>query len=167
MKYQIAPRGNHRTKVAERGIQALKNHFQSVLYGCNPTFSKNQWGRVLPVAVLTLNMLQLSQIDPAKSAYNELWGNFNFIKTPLALPGCLIVAHERAQERETWIDHRVKRYFIGPAKHHYWNYRVYSPATREERTTDTIEFFLEHVQMPKTSSEDVFGYQLLLILGKN
>ena len=72
MKYQIAPKGNHRTIVAERGIQTLKNHFKSVLYGCDPTFSKNQWDRILPVAVLTLNMLQPLQINLAKSVYNEL-----------------------------------------------------------------------------------------------
>ena len=27
LKYQIAPRGNHQTIAAERGIQTLKNHF--------------------------------------------------------------------------------------------------------------------------------------------
>ena len=48
----------------------------------------------------------------------------------------------------------MKGYFIGPAKHHYRNYNVYIPVTRGERTTDTIEFFPQHVQMPKTSSED-------------
>ena len=72
LKYQIAPRGNHRTIAAKRGIQTLKNHFTSVLYGCDPTFPKSQWDRVLPVAVLTLNMLRPSQINPAKSAYNKL-----------------------------------------------------------------------------------------------
>ena len=40
-KYQIAPRGNHITIGAERGIQTLKNHFKSVLYRCDPTFPKN------------------------------------------------------------------------------------------------------------------------------
>ena len=30
LKYQIVPRGNHRTIAAERGIQTLENHFQSV-----------------------------------------------------------------------------------------------------------------------------------------
>ena len=121
LKYQIAPRGNHRTITAERGIQTLKNHFISVLYGCDPTFPKNQWDRVLPVAVLTLNMLKPSRINPANSAYNKFWGNFDFNKTSLAPPGCLIVAHERAQDRRTWIDHGIKGYFIGPAKHHYQN----------------------------------------------
>ena len=80
-------------------------------------------------------------------------GNFDFNKTPLAPPGCLIKAHKRAQEQGTWSDHGVKRYFIGQAKHYYHNYRVYIPKTRGERTTDTIEFFQEHVQMSKVLSE--------------
>ena len=101
LKYQIAPKDNHRIIPAERGIQTLTYHFTSVLYECHLTFPKNQWGWVLPVVVLTLNILRLSRINPAKSAYNELWGNFEFNKTPLAPPGCLIVAHERAQKRGT------------------------------------------------------------------
>ena len=48
----------------------------------------------------------------------------------------------------------MKVYFIGPAKHHYQNYNVYISVTRGERTTDTIKFFPQHVQMPQTSSED-------------
>ena len=60
LKYQITPRENHRMIPAERGIQTLKNHFTLVLYGCNPTFLKNKWDRVLPVAVLILNMLRPS-----------------------------------------------------------------------------------------------------------
>ena len=46
-------------------------------------------------------MLRGSRINPKKSAYNEIWGNFDFNKTPLAPPGCLVVAHERQQDRET------------------------------------------------------------------
>ena len=99
------------------------------------------------VAVLTLNILRPSRCNLKRSAYNELWRNFDFNKTLLAPPGCLIVAHKRAQEKGTV-------FFIGPAKYDYQNYRVYIPATIGERTTDTIEFFLEHVQMPQTSSED-------------
>ena len=48
----------------------------------------------------------------------------------------------------------MKGYFIGPAKYHYQNYDVYIPVTREMRTTDTIECFPQHMQIPKTSSED-------------
>ena len=64
-------------------------------------------------------MMGPSCINPKKSVYNKIWGNFDFNKTPLAPLGCLIVAHERVQDRGTWADHGVKGYFIGPAKYHF------------------------------------------------
>ena len=95
-KYKIVPRDNHRTIPREKNSN-IKNHLVLVLYGCDPTFPKNQWDRVLQVAVLILNMVRPYQINLAKSAYNELWRNLNFNKTPPAPPGCLMVAHKRAQ----------------------------------------------------------------------
>ena len=79
-------------------------------------------------------------------------GNFDFNKTPLAPPGCMIVAHKRPQDRGIWADHGVKGYFIGPAKHHYRNYNVYIPVTRGMRTTNTIEFC--------TDDEDIIRKQI-------
>ena len=61
-------------------------------------------------------MLRPSRINPKKSTYNKIVGNFDFNKTPLAPPGYLIVAYEYPQDRGTWADHGVKGYFIGPAK---------------------------------------------------
>ena len=95
LKYQIAPPGNHRTLPAKRSIQTFKNHFESILYGCDPGYPQSQWDRLIDVAVLTLNMMRASRINPKKSSYNGIWGNFDFNKTPLAPPGCLIVAHKR------------------------------------------------------------------------
>ena len=105
-------------------------------------------------------MMRPSRINPKKSAYNEIWGNFDFNKTPLTPPGYLIVAHERPQDRGLWAEHGVKCYFVGPAKHHYRNYNVYIQITRVELTTDTIEFFPQHVQMPKLSSEDRLSHAI-------
>ena len=38
------------------------------------------------------------------------------------------------------MDHGVKGYFIEPTRHHHRNCRVYIPATRGEKTTDTIVY---------------------------
>ena len=46
-------------------------------------------------------MMRGSHINPKKSSYNEIWGNFDFNKTPLAPPGYLVVAHERPHDRGT------------------------------------------------------------------
>ncbi len=154
MDYQIAAPGDHRLNFAERAIQTFKNHFVSVLHGCDPAFPANQWDRLIKQTVMTLNMVRPSRINPKLSAYNQLWGIFNFEKTPMAPPGCKVVVHERPQERGTWADHGVAGFYIGPAMHHFRNYYCYIPTTRGERVSNTINFFPTHVGMPDTSSED-------------
>ena len=47
MDYQIAAPGDHRLNFAERAIQTFKNHFVSVLHGCDPEFPANQWDRLI------------------------------------------------------------------------------------------------------------------------
>ena len=154
MNYQIAAPGDHRLNFAERAIQTFKNHFVSVLHGCDPHFPANQWDRLLPQTVMTLNMVRPSRLNPKLLAYNQLWGLFNFDKTPLAPPGCKVIIHERPQERGTWADHGVAGFYIGPAMHHFRNYYCYIPSTRGERVSNTVEFFPAHVEMPNTSSEE-------------
>jgi hypothetical protein len=57
-------------------------------------------------------------------------------------------------ERGAWACHGIVGYYIGPAMKHYRNYGSYIPETRGERTTNTIEFFPDKVDMPTTSSTD-------------
>ena len=154
MDYQIAAPGDHRLNFAERAIQTFKNHFVSALHGCDPKFPANQWDRLVPQAVMTLNMVRPSRINPRLSAYNQIHGIFNYEKTPLAPPGCQVIVHERPQERCTWADHGVTGFYIGPAMHHFRNYYSYIPTTRGVRVSNTVDFFPEHVDMPQTSSED-------------
>ena len=78
----------------------------------------------------SLNMLRPLNINPLKSVYNEIWGNFDYNETPLAPPGCLIIANNQAQGSKIWIDHSIQEFFIGPAKNHHWCYNVYIPTTR-------------------------------------
>jgi hypothetical protein len=129
MEYQIASPGDHRLNHAERAIQTFKNHFIAVLYGADIGFPAKQWGRLIKQAVMTLNMCRPSRINPKLSAYQQVWGNFDFNKTPLAPPGCKVVVHERAMERGAWACHGIVRYYIGPAMKHYRNYDSYIPET--------------------------------------
>ena len=154
MDYQIASPGDHRLNHAERAIQTFKNHFISVLYGADSSFPAKQWDRLLKQAVMTLNMCRPSRINPKLSAYQQVWGNFDFNKTPLAPPGCKVVVHERAMERGAWACHGIVGYYIGPALKHYRNYKSYIPETKGVRTTNTLEFFPEKVDMPTTSTTD-------------
>jgi hypothetical protein len=154
MDYQIASPGDHRLNRAERAIQTFKNHFIAVLYGADSGFPAKQWDRLIKQAVMTLNMCRPSRINPKLSAYQQVWGNFDFNKTPLAPPGCKVVVHERAMERGAWACHGIVGYYIEPAMHHYRNYTSYIQETRGIRTTNTIEFFPDKVDMPTTSTAD-------------
>jgi hypothetical protein len=154
-KYQLAPPGDHKTNREERAVQTFKNHFISTLFGADSKFPANQWDRLITQAVMTLNMLLPSRINPKLSAYNQIWVNFNFNTTPLAPPGCRVVVHESPESRRTWASHGVQGfYYCEPAMNHYRNYKCYIPETNGMRLGKTVEFFPKHVQMPQTSSED-------------
>ena len=55
--YQLTPAGLYCRNNAEHVIQIFKNHLVVGLYSPLPTFPLNLWGKLLPHAVLTLNIL--------------------------------------------------------------------------------------------------------------
>jgi hypothetical protein len=94
VNYQLAPPHIHRQNAAERAIQTFKNHFLAGLATADPAYPVAEWDRLLPQAVLTLNLLRNSRVNPKLSAYAYLFGNFNFNKTPLAPPGTKVIVHK-------------------------------------------------------------------------
>ena len=55
---QLAPPDTHRRNLAERAIQTFKGHFISILSGgVDKNFPMELWDRLVPQAVLTLNLL--------------------------------------------------------------------------------------------------------------
>ena len=78
INYQLTPAGLHRRNWAERAIQTFKNHFISGLCSTHPDFSLHQWDQLLPQAILTLNLLRPSRINPKLSAHSQVHGPFNF-----------------------------------------------------------------------------------------
>ena len=65
---------------------------------------------------------------------------FNYDATPLALPGCKIIAFESTQTKKSFAPHGAPACYIGPMLEHYRCYRVYVPKTRAERICDTVSF---------------------------
>jgi hypothetical protein len=52
------------------------------------------WDRLLPQAVVALNMLLTSRINPKISASTHIFGQYYFNRAPMAPPGTRIIAHE-------------------------------------------------------------------------
>ena len=92
-------------------------------------------------AVITLNLLCTSRLNPKLSAHALLNGPYDFNAMPMAPPGYKILVHKRPALRGTWATHAVNAWYLGPALHHYRCYHVYISETRGERIADTVVWF--------------------------
>jgi hypothetical protein len=160
IKYQLVAPGQHRANAAERAIQTFKNHFIAGLCSVDEHFPINLWDRLLPQAVITLNLLRGSRINPGHSAWAQLFGDFDFNATPMAPPGIRVLIHEKPDKRATFAPHATDGWYVGPALEHYRCYRVYVWETQAERTTDTLSWFPTKVTLPTSTSEARIGAAL-------
>ena len=153
--YQLAPPHVHRRNSAERAIRTFKNHFIAGLSGTDPDFPLHLWDWLLPQAVHTSNLLRASsRINPRLSAQAQHHGVFEFNRMPLAPAGTRVMIHEKSSVWGTWAPHAVHGWYLGPAMHHYWCYKVYLKETAAERIADTFAWFPRHVSIPVQSSVD-------------
>jgi hypothetical protein len=87
--FQLAPPHVHRRNAAERSIRTFKNHLIAGLCSTDCDFPLNLWDRILPQAIITLNLLRQSRINHLLSAYAQVHGAFDDNRPPMASP-----AHE-------------------------------------------------------------------------
>jgi hypothetical protein len=98
------------------------------------------WDILLPQAVITLNMLRKSRINPKLSAATHIYGQYYFNRAPMTPPGTRVIAHETPNRRRTWAKHGQDGWYIGPALEYCRCYTVYITKTRGERIVETVEF---------------------------
>ena len=122
--FQLAPPRVHQQNAAERAICTFKNHFIAGLCSADKNFPIELWDRLIPQSVLTLNLLRSSQITPKFSAWEQLFGRYNFNRTPIAPPGIRVVAHVKPDQQGSWAPHGLDAWYVGPALDSYRCYRV-------------------------------------------
>jgi hypothetical protein len=150
--FQLVPSYSHRRNASERAIRSFKDHLIAGLCSTDKSFPMHLWDRLLPQAVIKLNMLRTSRINPKLSASTHIYGQYDFNRAPIAPPGTIIIAHEKQNRRRTWAPHGQDGWYIGPSLQHYQCYTVYINKTRGERNVETVEFswklsncrFLQH-----------------------
>jgi hypothetical protein len=113
------------------------------------------WDRILPQAVITLNMLRTSRINPKLSAATHIFGQHDYNRASMAPPGTRIIAHETPGRRQTWAPHGQDGWYTGPALEHYRCYSVYITKTRSSRIVETVDFFPHQFKIPFPSSRDL------------
>ena len=104
--------------------------------------------------MITLNLLRSSRVNPKLSAYAQIFGIFDFNRTPLAPPGTKVLLHEKPNNRRTWAPRGTDAWYIGPSLEHYRCVRCYNPKTFKERDADTVTYLPTVVPLPKTTTED-------------
>jgi hypothetical protein len=153
--FQLVPPYSHRRNSAERAIRSFKDHLIAGLCSSDKSFPMHLWDRILPQAVITLNMLRTSRINPKLSAAKHIFGQHDYNRAPMAPLGTRIIAHETPGRRRTWAPHGQDGWYIGPALEHYRCYTVYITKTRSNRIVETVDFFPHKFKLPLPLSSEL------------
>jgi hypothetical protein len=154
VSYQLFPEGQHRANPAERAIQTFKDHFIALLCTAAADYPLSEWDLLLEHAELTLALLHASRCNPHISAWEDVHGSFDYTRTPLAPAGTLVLAHEKADKRDSWSVHGLKGYYVGTSLEHHRCYNVFIPEMRSIRIPDTVHWFPAVVHMPGSSPSE-------------
>jgi hypothetical protein len=98
--FQLVLPHSHRRNSAEREIRSFKDHLIAGLCSTDKSFPMHLWDRILTQAVITLNMLRTSRINPKLSAAIHIFGQHDYNRAPMAPPGTMIIAHESPERRK-------------------------------------------------------------------
>jgi hypothetical protein len=153
--FQLVLPYSHRRNSAQRAIRSLKDHLIAGLCSTDKYFPMHLWDRLLPQAVITVNMLSTSRINPKLSAATHIFGQYDFNRAQMAPPVTRIIAHETPSRRRTWDPHGQYGWYIGPALEHYRYYTVYITKTRGDRSVETVDFFPKKFTLPFPSPQDL------------
>ena len=152
--FQLTSAGTHRRNSAERAIQTLKDHIISGLYSCDPKLPLHLWDRLIPQAIITLNLMRPSNLCPQLSAYDHVHGAFDYNRTPLAPPGIKVLAHLRLEDRPPWSPHAIDGLYVGPAMRHYRCHNIYIPSIVRTRISQTVRWFPHNFKILSDTREE-------------
>jgi hypothetical protein len=137
--FQLVPPYSHRRNAAEREIRSFKDYLIAGICSTDKAFPMHLWDRLLPQAVITLNMLRISRINTKLSASTHIYGQYDYNRATMAPPGTRIIAHETPTRRRTWAPHGQDGWYIGTAFKHYRCYTIYITNTRSERVVEPVD----------------------------
>jgi hypothetical protein len=155
-KMQLVEPHNHRVNAAERAIQTFKDAFIAALATTDSEFPLQLWDRLTPQVSDTLNLMRASRINPAISAYEALYGPYDWNRYPLAPLGCKAVVYEDGESRGSWAARGIDGWYLGPSKDHYRCSLYYIPETRAYRISGSTELFPQHCQIPNLTPTQHF-----------
>jgi hypothetical protein len=100
--------------------------------------------------------MRASRINPKISAYEAIWGPYDWNRFPLAPPGCKAVIYESPAAQGLWGSRGTDAWYLGPSHDHYRCNHNHSfvPEMRAYRISGSAELFPQHCQVPFLSTSD-------------
>ncbi len=102
MNIQLVPPHNHCVNTAELAIATFKENFVAALATVDMLCPLQPWDEFLPQVKLTLNLLRFPRRNPSISANQEVYGAFDFNKTPLAPLGTKALGYDDFTACTSW-----------------------------------------------------------------
>ena len=99
-------------------------------------------------------MLQQSRINPKLSAHEQIFGTFNYQRTPLAPLGTKVIIHKRPDQRKMWDKNGLPGFLVNQAKDYFRSYQVSVTKIGAIQISDAIQIQSTKYTMPKTLSND-------------
>jgi hypothetical protein len=152
---QLVPPDNHQRNLAERAIQTFKSHFKLILAGVDDSFPMQLWDRLLPQAILTLNLLCQSNTVPTILAWQYVHGNFDYNKIPLAPLGCAVQLYQSSEKQASWAANTIDGWYLQTLPEHYQCHIIYVKQTKSKRVSDTVFFKTKFITQPTMMLVDV------------
>jgi hypothetical protein len=121
--------------------------------GVAPTVPRDRWDLLLPQAELTLNLLRPSN-NPSQSAWESLFGPYNFDATPMGPAGCWVLIHTKATVWHSWDNRCHSGFYVGPVLMHYRCCQVLNVQSGAVSISDAIKFWHHYLPAPKLSMDD-------------
>jgi hypothetical protein len=125
-----------------------------VLAGVADSFPINQWDKLLPQTILTLNLLRQSNVAPNISAYAYHHGTFDYNRMPIAPMGCSVQFHFKPNRRKTFGEHSGNGFYLKMSAEHYRTHVVFCKKTRAKRVADTVFFKQKYITQPRVTPAD-------------
>jgi len=151
---QLVEPHNHRVNAAETAVKAVKYHMLAALATIDPTCPLQLWDKFLPQIQDTLNLLRTSRRDSSVSAYQEMEGDFDFNKTPMAILGLRALAYVDPTIRAAWEPHALDAIYVSSCKQHYRLLEFWIDKTKNYRTSGTYRTYPAHCSTPTLSEAD-------------
>ena len=92
-----------------------------------PDFLLSQWCKLIEQYDITLNLLHPSRLNPKLSAYAQVFGTFNYKKTPLPPPVMKVLAHVIPIDLLLFDPYAIKGFSVGIAMEHYRCFKIFIP----------------------------------------